>query len=116
MRKDFSLNWTKSNSRCTSNPFRFKQVTLACNVFLMVQGLDPNSILHSSVPSREAVDIGFLRYVQNHSTPQTVLEVKISLGFGFFWLCFSCSLMKEKDYVFKNNLGYLSGVITHVYP
>lgn len=69
MRKDFSLNWTKSNSRRTSNPFRFKQVTLACNVFLMVQGLDPNSILHSSVPSREAVDIGFLRYAQNHSTP-----------------------------------------------
>lgn len=47
---------------------------------------------------------------------QIVFQVKISLGIGFFWLCFSHSLMKEKNYVFKNNLKYHSGVITHICP
>lgn len=67
--KDFPQKWTNGNSRHQTNPFRSKQATLNCEVFPTTQGLDSSIILHSSVPSREAVNLGFLRYTPNHSTP-----------------------------------------------
>lgn len=121
--KDFSQNWTNGNSRHQSNPFSFKQVPLTCKVCpvlqSMVQGLDSNSILSSSVPSREAVSLGYLRHTQNHSTPGRIQGENKFGGWDLgvlLLLCFCCSPRKGKDYVFINNLEHISSVITHVYP
>lgn len=76
-----------------------------------VEGLDSNIILSSSVPSREAVNLGYLRYTQNRSTPGRIQGENKFGGWGVFWLCFCCPPRKGKDYVCINNLEHISWVL-----